>query len=119
MNTPDSPSRAPGDNAAGGGAIAHRGEPVVRQLRPRTPEDVQEWFLAYLAEALQVAPDCIDVKAPFEVLGLDSVTAVGMSGDLEAWLGFSVDPMSVFDYPTIESLSNHLAERSRAEGSSA
>jgi len=92
---------------------------MVCRIRRRTPEEVEEWFLSYLAEALQTPADRIDVKAPFEVLGLDSVTAVGMSGDLEAWLGFSVDPIVVFDYPTIESLAKHLAECSRTEGSSA
>ncbi len=105
-------------------AISHAnrsqgGETMVSRVRPRTPEEVQEWFLSYLAETLQIPPDRIDVTAPFEVLGLDSVTAVGMSGDLQGWLGFPVDPTVVFDYPTIESLAGHLAECSRREGPSA
>ena len=119
MNSPESPPHVTADTSVRQGATHQRVDAVVRRIRPRTPEEVQEWFLTYLAQTLQAAPDRIDIKAPFEVLGLDSVTAVGMSGDLEAWLGFSVDPMVVFDYPTIESLAKHLAECSRTEGSSA
>jgi acyl carrier protein len=119
MNSREGPLYMTTDTSIRQGAIHQRVNAVVRRIRPRTPEEVQEWFLTYLAQTLQAAPDRIDIKAPFEVLGMDSVTAVGMSGDLEAWLGFSVDPMAVFDYPTIESLSNHLAECSRTEGSSA
>jgi len=119
MSTPESPPQVPAETAIGQGTSRRGVDAVVRRIRPRTPEEVQEWFLTYLAQTLQAAPDRIDIKAPFEVLGLDSVTAVGMSGDLEAWLGFSVDPMVVFDYPTIESLAKHLAECSRTEGSSA
>jgi acyl carrier protein len=118
MSIDESPSQVPIETTVCQG-MSRQGDASARRIRPRTPEDVQEWFLAYLAETLQAAPDRIDIKAPFEVLGLDSVTAVGMSGDLETWLGFSVDPMAVFDYPTIESLSNHLAERSRTDGSPA
>jgi acyl carrier protein len=119
MNTPEGPPHVTTNTSIRQGAAEQRVDAVVHRIRPRTPEEVQEWFLAYLAQTLQAAPDRIDIKAPFEVLGLDSVTAVGMSGDLQAWLGFSVDPMVVFDYPTIESLSTHLAECSRTNGSSA
>ncbi len=119
MSIEETPPQATVQTHMNNGVSGQQGETAVRGIRPRTSEEVQEWFLAYLGQTLQVAPDRIDITAPFEVLGLDSVTAVGMSGDLETWLGFSVDPMAVFDYPTIESLSNHLAERSRTEGSSA
>jgi acyl carrier protein len=118
MSIDESPPQVPIQTAITKGVGRQLGD-AARRIQPRTPEEVQEWFLAYLAQTLAVDLDRIDIKAPFEVLGLDSVTAVGMSGDLETWLGFSVDPMAVFDYPTIESLSNHLAERSRTDGSSA
>jgi acyl carrier protein len=116
MNLPERGHRAATETAISQASRRQGGEAVVSRVRPRTPEEVQEWFLSYLAETLQIAPDVIDVEAPFEVLGLDSVTAVGMSGDLQDWLGFPVDPTVVFDYPTIESLASHLAECSRTEG---
>ncbi len=82
--------------------------------RGRTPEEVQNYIVTYLAEELQIDADSIDVTAPFDQLALDSMTAVGMTGDLQQWLGARIDPMAIYDYPTIEQLSVHLAERSLA-----
>lgn len=79
----------------------------------RTPEEVQNYIVTYLAEELQIGADSIDVTAPFDQLALDSMTAVGMTGDLERWLGARIDPMAIYDYPTIEQLSTHLAEKSQ------
>ena len=89
---------------------------IGRRPQTRTPSEVQQWFVDYLAKTLHVHLENIDVKAPFEMLGLDSVTAVGMTGDLEDWLGFCTDPMTVYDYPTIEALAGHLAQRSQSPG---
>ena len=36
-----------------------------------------------------------------------------MTGELEEWLGQSVDPTMVYDYPTIEQFSEYLAEQDR------
>ena len=80
----------------------------------RTSEEVQNYIVTYLAEELQIQADSIDVTAPFEQLALDSMTAVGMTGDLEQWLGARIDPMAIYDFPTIEQLSEHLAEQSQA-----
>ena len=79
--------------------------------KKRTPKEIQQWFVAYLAKLLNAAPETIDVTIPFENFALDSVTALGMTGDLEEWLGQSVDPTVVYDYPTIELLSGYLAEQ--------
>lgn len=80
----------------------------------RTPEEVQNYIVTYLAEELQIDADSIDVTAPFDQLALDSMTAVGMTGDLEQWLGARIDPMAIYDFPTIEQLSAHLSQKSQA-----
>jgi len=46
---------------------------------------------------------------PFDDFALDSATAIGMTGELEDWLGKPVDPTLVYDYPTIEQFSKCLA----------
>ncbi len=76
----------------------------------RTAREIQQWFVSYLAKLLEIAPEKIDVTVPFEHFALDSVAAVGMTGDLEDWLEQEVDPTMVFDYPTIELFSKYLAE---------
>jgi acyl carrier protein len=76
----------------------------------RTAEDIQEWLINYLARALERSPDEIDVTVPFDDFALDSATAIGMTGELEDWLGKHVDPTLVYDYPTIEQFSQCLVD---------
>ena len=51
----------------------------------------------------------IDHRATFASFGLGSVQAVALAGELEAWLGRSLLPTLAYEYPTIETLSRHLA----------
>jgi acyl carrier protein len=81
----------------------------VTSLSPkRTPDEIQQWMVAYFARHLDTHPDEIDVTASFERFGLDSAAAIEMSGDLEEWVGERVDPMLVYDYPTIEDMAGYL-----------
>ncbi|MBC8870095.1 MAG: acyl carrier protein [Planctomycetes bacterium] len=75
----------------------------------RTVEEIQEWMVNYLANVLEMSTDKIDVTVPFDDFALDSATAIGMTGELEDWLGKPVDPTLVYDYPTIEQFSKCLA----------
>ena len=70
----------------------------------------REVAVDYLARVLERSPDSIDVTVPFDDFALDSAKAIGMTGDLEDWLGKSVDPTLVYDYPTVEQFSKYLAE---------
>jgi acyl carrier protein len=79
--------------------------------RPFTADEIQDWLVSYLARQMQIPADTIDVSAPFDSLALDSATAIGMTGDLEQWLGKPIDPTIVYDYPTIEEISEHLSAR--------
>lgn len=75
----------------------------------KTVDEVQTWMVSYLANLLEIDPDEIDPTDPFDRYGLDSAAAVGMTGDLEEWLGAEVDPTALYDYPTIQSLAGYLA----------
>lgn len=77
-----------------------------------TEATIQAWLVSYLAELLEIDPDSVDVKIPFNRYGLDSLAAVGLTGDLEDWLGLELEPTLLYDYPTIEALAEHLAENS-------
>lgn len=63
---------------------------------------------AYIGAALNLRADEVRRDSPFEHLGLDSTAAVGMTGDLEEWLGIEIDPSTCYDYPTIESIAAFL-----------
>lgn len=75
-----------------------------------TTAEIQAWIVSYLAELLEIEPDEVNVTIPFDRYGLDSSVTVGLTGDLEEWMGRKLDPTLLYDYPTIESLSQHLAE---------
>jgi acyl carrier protein len=79
-------------------------------LSSKSVIEIQQWIVAYLAELLAVDSDAVDVKIPFDRYGLDSSAAIGMTGELENWLGYSIDPTLIYDYPTIESFAQHLTE---------
>ncbi|WP_338246858.1 aminotransferase class I/II-fold pyridoxal phosphate-dependent enzyme [Dictyobacter halimunensis] len=76
-----------------------------------TPETIQNWLIAHLAESLGVDRTHIDSTQPFSEYGLDSLAALGLVGDLEAWLGLRLEETMVWDYPTIETLSQYIASR--------
>lgn len=72
---------------------------------------IQSWIVDYVADVLALEPHEVDVDKAFDGFGLDSVTAVGMTGALEDWLGQRVDPMVIFQYPTIAKLASALASQ--------
>jgi acyl carrier protein len=55
---------------------------ALRTESRRTAE-FQAWLISHLAAALEVDPEGIDVKAPFDRYGLDSYVAVNLVGELE------------------------------------
>lgn len=74
----------------------------------RTTQEVQTWIVDYLADLLEVDPEDIDTSIPFDRYGLDSSAAVGLTGDLEDWMGMEIDPTLLYDYPTVDAVARHL-----------
>lgn len=95
-------------------AIALENNPARTQTTlsrlSKSATEIQGWIISYLAKLLEVDPDELDVKIPFDRYGLDSSAAIGMTGELENWLGCPIDPTLIYDYPTIESFAQHLTE---------
>jgi len=73
---------------------------------------IQAWLVTKLAAALGLGPDEIHVEAPFARHGLNSLAAVGLTGELAEWLGRSLAPTLLYEYPSIASLSRYLAGES-------
>jgi acyl carrier protein len=80
-----------------------------------TPSEIQAWIVSYVANLLEVDSDEIDVTIPFDRYGLDSSAAVGLTGDLEDWLGQEIDPTLMYDYPTVQALVQHLSSQLRTK----
>lgn len=72
--------------------------------------EIQKWLVTYLSKELNIDEGEVDITVPFNRYGLDSATAVGMTSDLEDWLGCNLDPAIVYDYPTIQALAQYLSQ---------
>jgi len=85
--------------------------------RSVTVESIQNWLVNELSKWLKVAASKIDIQKPLTRYGLDSMTAVGLSGELETWLERSLSPTIVYDYPSVQAISRYLAgEELRSKG---
>jgi 8-amino-7-oxononanoate synthase len=71
--------------------------------------DIQRWLQLRIAEINQSSADEVDIHVPFSYYGLDSVAALGISGELEIWLGRKLSPTLTWDHLNIERLSAFLA----------
>jgi acyl carrier protein len=73
-------------------------------------DDIQLWLRRRVAESIQGNAEDIDTSLPFAYYGLDSVASLGISGDLEIWLGRKLPQTLTWDYPNIDLLSAFLAD---------
>lgn len=71
-------------------------------------EEIVNWLVINLSRVLDVSVSNIDVSLQFDEYGLDSMTAVGLVGDLAQWLKQELDPSIIYDYPSIETLAEFI-----------
>ncbi|MDE3155804.1 MAG: LLM class flavin-dependent oxidoreductase [Acidobacteriota bacterium] len=70
---------------------------------------IAAWLASRIAAVTKRPVEGIDAAAPFSSFGLDSVTLVGLSGDLSAFVGRDLPPTLLYDFPSIAQLSRTLA----------
>jgi acyl-CoA synthetase (AMP-forming)/AMP-acid ligase II/acyl carrier protein len=76
---------------------------------------IQTWLVEHIAERLKFPAREIDVDMPFASLGMDSMTAVLLAGDLETYLGRALPATLMYDHPSIAALAAHLAAETNVE----
>jgi acyl carrier protein len=74
----------------------------------RTPEDVREWLTERIAYFLGTAPQDIAPDAHLVEIGLDSVYALTLCGDVEEQFGIVVEATLAWDHPTVDALTTHI-----------
>lgn len=72
--------------------------------------EIQNWLLDQIAAETGQNPAEIDINLPFAAVGLDSVQAISLTGELEDLLGIELEPTLIFEYPTISRLAKFLAQ---------
>lgn len=78
--------------------------------------EVLSWLTLKFADWLEVASDELDSQQPIASYGLDSISAVTLSVQLEEELGVELDTAVLWDRPTLASLAEHLSEKLNAAG---
>jgi acyl carrier protein len=76
---------------------------------PLTDEKLRTWLIAELARLVKIDPADVDTAKPFQAYGLDSRTAVQVSGALEKVVERRLSPGILFDHETIDALAAHLS----------
>ncbi|MCI4065576.1 acyl carrier protein [Micromonospora sp. R77] len=83
-----------------------------------TPAEVRQWLVGRISDYLSVPAGELDVHAPLAELGLDSVYALALSGDIEDAFAIAVEPTLAWDYPTIDRLAGGIVEVVRTTAAS-
>ena len=76
-----------------------------------TREQISEFCIASLANALRIPKEKIDTATKFNRLGLDSAMTVYVMMELEEKLDLELSTDDFYDHPTVDALSRYLAEK--------
>ena len=82
-----------------------------------TSEEIQDWLAYQISVQIGIDADEIDIKAPFDSYGLNSMQAMNISSLGKKHLGINFSPLAIWNYPNITSLSNYLAEELKSSES--
>jgi len=85
-------------------------QPLTADERDRLSERIEIWLMDWLEKRASVSRDQIHPDKPFAEYGLDSLTAVEMSQDIEDWLGVHVTATVAWNYPTSASMAGYLVQ---------
>lgn len=77
-----------------------------------TGTELEQFLRERIAQQLEKPVDSVGLDEEFALLGLNSVHAVSLTGELEDRLGRSLEPSLVYEYPTIRQLSQYLNQNS-------
>lgn len=82
----------------------------------RDEDLVADWLVERIAGLLGIDAASIAFDAAFADLGLSSVQAVELSGELERWTQLTLPPTLAYDCPTIDAAAEYVAGQARREG---
>lgn len=83
---------------------------VDKPTYPMSAAVIRDWLINRLAKQLSLQPETIDTSETFAAYGLDSIVAVQVSGELEKLVEQRLSPALLFEHPSIDALTHHLAE---------
>ena len=97
-------------------------DPAIEDVAPiesdslHTVESIQNWIMNLLQQEWKIPAR--DPSKSFADYGLDSVMALNLAQELEDWLDYPLEATIVWNFPTISSLANHLANELKSQAAS-
>lgn len=76
-----------------------------------TAENIRTWLIGRVAHYLDEPAETIDPDAPLAEIGLDSVYAFTLCGEIEDTLGVAVEPTSIWEMENLVDLTDHIVKR--------
>ncbi|MDQ7878333.1 acyl carrier protein [Microbacterium sp. QXD-8] len=76
-----------------------------------TATEIEQWLAGRVVAYGKMQADDFTVDTPLAELGLDSVYALTLCGDIEDEFELEVDPTIVWDHPTIRELAEGIRQR--------
>ena len=77
-------------------------------MSTREHKRIQDWLIVRTAVHTEQPADGIGPAVPLAELGVDSLVALALCGEIEDEWGVVVEPTLVFDHPTIADIARHL-----------
>ncbi|MDA3921705.1 MAG: acyl carrier protein [Salinisphaera sp.] len=81
-------------------------------------EALCDWLLTCVAAKVKIDRDKIRTDVSMDEYGLDSVSAVSISGELSEMLNRDLPGTLLYEYSTIDELTDHLVRSGAATGQS-
>jgi acyl carrier protein len=75
----------------------------------RTEAEIRQWMTERLARQLKVAVSDIDAERKFDAYGLDSRTAIQVSGELEKAVERRLSPALLIEHRSINAVARELS----------
>lgn len=79
------------------------------QAMPR--QEITDWLISWIAKELGMPAQEIDPGQSLLQYSMSSLTATILVGDLEDWLDLRLPPSLVWDYTSIDAMTDYLAEQ--------
>ena len=81
----------------------------------RLTQRIESWLVDWMVARASVAPEEIDRNRPFAEYGLDSISAVELSHDLQEQLGIELTAVIAWSHPTPAAMARFLARTAAGE----
>ena len=89
---------------------------IQSQAQAPSKDSITEWLVQWIAKEMGLPTVEIETDKSLLNYSLSSVTAMMLVGDLEEWLGLTLPPTLVWDYPSIAAIADYLMEQLGTSG---